>query len=51
MSEVLDSWRIDDEWWRKTPIVRIYYRVVMEDDRSVTIFQDLATGLWYRQGS
>ena len=51
VSEVLDIWRIDDEWWRKTPIARVYYRVVMEDDRSVTVFHDLATGTWYRQGS
>ena len=51
VSEVLDSWRIDDEWWRKTPIARTYYRVVMEDDRSVTIFHDLTTGAWYKQGS
>ena len=51
VSEVLDSWRIDDEWWRKTPIARTYHRVVMEDDRSVTIFHDLTTGEWYRQGS
>ena len=51
VSEFLDSWRIDDEWWRKAPIARTYYRVVMEDDRSVTIFQDLTTGEWYRQGS
>ena len=51
VSEVLGTWRIDDEWWRKTPIARVYYRVVMEDDRSVTIFQDLTTGSWYRQGS
>ena len=50
VSEVLDSWRIDDEWWRKTPIVRVYYRVAMEDNRSVTIFHDLTTGSWYRQG-
>lgn len=49
--EVLDSWRIDDEWWRKTPIGRIYYRVVTEDDRSITIFRDLVSGAWYRQGS
>jgi hypothetical protein len=51
VSEVADSWRIDDEWWRKTAISRIYYRAIMEDGRSITIFQDLATGSWYRQGS
>ncbi len=51
VSEVLDSWRIDDEWWRKAPIARVYYRVVMEDDRSVTVFHDLATGEWYGQGN
>ena len=51
VSEVLDSWRIDDEWWRKAPIARIYYQVIMEDDRNVTVFQDLTSGSWYRQGS
>ena len=49
--EVLDIWRIEDEWWRNMPIVRVYYRVTTEDDRNITIFRDLVDGEWYRQGS
>ena len=49
--EVQDIWRIEDEWWRKTPIVRLYYQVATEDGRRIIIFRDLVDGVWYRQGS
>ena len=47
--EVLDSWRIDDEWWRKQPVSRLYYRVLLEDGTVVGLFKDLVSGEWYRQ--
>ena len=47
--EVLDIWRIEDEWWRKKPISRLYYRVVLEDGTMVGLFKDLVSGKWYRQ--
>lgn len=47
VAAVLDAWRLDDEWWR-TPIRRLYYRVVLTD-RVVTVFVDLCTGRWYTQ--
>ncbi len=45
-----DLWEIDEEWWRENPIIRRYYQVTTEDGRPMTIFRDLASGEWYRQG-
>ena len=47
--EVLDTWRIEDEWWRKQPISRLYYRVVLEDGTMTGLFKDLVSGDWYSQ--
>lgn len=46
----IDSlWKIDEEWWREKPIVRMYYQVTTEDGRRITVFRDLVNGGWYRQ--
>ena len=47
--EVLDTWRIEDEWWRKQPVSRLYYRVVLEDGTIVGLFKDLVSSDWYSQ--
>ena len=44
-----DLWEIDEEWWRESPIVRMYYQVTTEDGRSITLFRDMVGGGWYRQ--
>ena len=46
--EILDSWRIDDEWWRKQPVSRLYYRVLLEDGMVVGLFKDLVSGEYKR---
>jgi hypothetical protein len=46
---VIETWRIDDEWWRDKPIARVYWRVVLEDGRVVDVYRDLASGKWWRQ--
>lgn len=46
---VRETWRIDDEWWRRR-ISRLYHTVVLEDGRSVTVYRDLVEGRWYVQG-
>jgi len=43
-----NSWRIDDEWWRRE-VSRIYYEVIVRDGSIITIFHDLITGKWYKQ--
>jgi hypothetical protein len=45
---VLDSWRIDDEWWREE-ISRRYHHLALTDGRTFTVFLDLLTGAWYTQ--
>jgi hypothetical protein len=46
---VRESWRIDDEWWRR-PIARLYHTVVLEDGALVTLYRDLEDGGWYLHG-
>jgi len=45
----LDTWRIDDEWWREKPVSRLYHSVLLDDGRTVTIFHDLVADRWYGQ--
>ena len=46
---VLESWRIDDEWWRERPVSRVYYSLLLEDGRTVTVYHDLISGRWAKQ--
>jgi len=46
---VLETWRLEDEWWRERPVARMYYRIVLEDGRVVDIYRALVSGRWYRQ--
>ena len=51
---VQDRWRIDDEWWRETPLSRMYYELRLEGERVVTVYRDLvcghaAGGVWWLQ--
>ncbi len=48
VDDVLEIWRIDDEWWR-IPICRRYVEVVLEGGRHVVLFEDVDTGTWYEQ--
>ena len=49
VARVRNVWRIDDEWWRRE-IARRYFELEMSDDSVITVFQDLVSGDWYRQG-
>ncbi len=49
VEELLETWRIDDEWWRPRPVSRVYWRVLLEDGRVVDVYLDLASGRWARQ--
>ena len=49
VASIDNTWKIDEEWWREKPIVRMYYQVTTEDGRRITLFQDLTTGDWYQQ--
>src|SRR6266550_641685 len=45
---ILDTWRMDDEWWRQ-PISRRNFAVVLEGGQRVVLFEDLVTGDWFAQ--
>ncbi len=48
VEEIIDTWRIDDEWWR-APISRRYVEVVLEGGGHVVLFENLVTGSWFLQ--
>ena len=45
---ILETWRIDDEWWRQ-PIARAYMEVMLKGGKRLVLFQDLSTGEWFSQ--
>ena len=49
VERVEEVWRIAEEWWREAPLARTYYRVTLEDGRSLTVFEDGGDGRWYEQ--
>ncbi len=49
VASIDSQWKIDEEWWREKPIVRMYYQVTTEDGRRITIFRDRVSGKWYQQ--
>jgi hypothetical protein len=44
-----DRWRIDDEWWRSAPIVRLYYAVRLASGDRLVLYRDMVSGGWYEQ--
>ena len=40
VERVEETWRIEDEWWRETPLRRAYYRVTVDGGVSLTLFHD-----------
>jgi hypothetical protein len=48
VEEVVETWIVQDEWWR-APINRRYVEVVLEGGAHVVLFEDLTTGDWFLQ--
>ena len=44
-----DRWRLDDEWWRSTPVSRLYYAVRLTSGHRLVLYKDLTDNCWYRQ--
>ena len=38
VKEVLETWRIDDEWWRQRPVSRLYFNLLLKDGRTVSVY-------------
>lgn len=48
VEEILEIWRVDDEWWRR-PLTRRYLDVVLAGGSHVILFEDLNVGGWFLQ--
>lgn len=49
VTAIEDRWRIDDEWWREGPVIRLYYAVRLTDGPRLVLYKDLVSNSWYRQ--
>jgi hypothetical protein len=49
VAAIEERWRIDDEWWRKEPVSRLYYNVLLADGQRLVLYKDLLSGEWYKQ--
>lgn len=49
VNEVVDRWRLQDEWWRETPLDRMYFECLLDDGLRVVVFRNMNTGEWYSQ--
>ncbi len=49
VSVIEDVWRLDDEWWRREPLSRLYYRLRLASGERLVLYKDLGDGRWYRQ--
>jgi hypothetical protein len=49
VAAVQDRWRIDDEWWRKRPVSRVYFSLLLESGRVMTVYRDLMSSRWCKQ--
>ena len=48
VTAILETWRIDDEWWREV-ISRAYFSLLFEDGGHLTVYHDLVESRWYCQ--
>ena len=50
VARVVDLWEVDTEWWTQEPVRRRYWRLALADGGLLTVYRDLNTGDWFRQG-
>ena len=50
VGDVLDRWRIDDEWWRE-PVSRTYFSIVLDNGANLTTYHDRMKDCWYQQSA
>ena len=48
-ARVEEVWRVEDGWWRQTPVRRTYFRLALEDGLLVTVYLDHTGGGWWQQ--
>ncbi len=49
VSAIEERWRLDDEWWRREPVSRLYYSIRLASGHRLVLYKDLIDSSWYRQ--
>jgi len=49
IAAIEDRWRIDDEWWRREPVSRLYFSTCLASGHRLVLYKDLTDNRWYRQ--
>jgi hypothetical protein len=44
-----DQWRVDEGWWTRRPVRRVYFDLVLAGGRQTVVFCDRRRGRWYSQ--
>lgn len=47
--EIQETWRVDEGWWRPSPVSRRYFSLVLDGGRHLTVYEDLLGGGWWAQ--
>ena len=49
IERIAEVWRVDDGWWRLSPVARTYFRVELEGGHLLTLYRDDEKGTWWTQ--
>lgn len=49
VNAVLESWKLDEGWWREHPISRRYFRLELNGEYQIVVFRDLQSRDWWLQ--
>jgi hypothetical protein len=44
-----DEWRVEEGWWTRKPVRRVYYDLVLADGRNTVVFCDRRRDRWFEQ--
>jgi len=44
-----DQWRVEEGWWTRRPVRRVYFDLVLAGGRQTVVFCDRRRGRWYAQ--
>ena len=44
-----DQWRVEEGWWTRRPVRRVYFDLVLAGGRETVVFCDRRRGCWYAQ--
>lgn len=49
VAKVCERWKVEDDWWKKHPINRCYYELIVGEGHNVVVYLDRVDGSWSKQ--